>query len=158
MRCCSCQYGARCKFLHATPQQQQKASGFGFGAQTGFQQQQNPNPFGFGVKSGTQLGFGDDSGPKRDQFKVPDYIKTGSDILYCYISIFFWRCLTVYMWISLLQISGPVMHLLLLHGQPIKPNQQIMCRVYSLIPRIIVFLLTADSFPLQLMFMINFFP
>ncbi|OWM89239.1 hypothetical protein CDL15_Pgr010526 [Punica granatum] len=53
----SCQYGARCRYLHSTPQQQQqqRAGGFGFGTRAGFQQQQNPNPYGFGVKSNSQL-------------------------------------------------------------------------------------------------------
>ncbi|XP_010533432.1 PREDICTED: zinc finger CCCH domain-containing protein 16 [Tarenaya hassleriana] len=57
----SCQYGARCKFLHSSPQQQQqqqqqpKTNPFGFGSQTGAQQQQQkPNPFGFGVQGGSQ--------------------------------------------------------------------------------------------------------
>ncbi|MED6157992.1 hypothetical protein PIB30_028702 [Stylosanthes scabra] len=59
----SCQYGDRCKFIHAVPQQQQQQrnlnnnSNFhGFGVQNGFhqQQQQNANPFGFGSKSASQ--------------------------------------------------------------------------------------------------------
>ncbi|KAG8376292.1 hypothetical protein BUALT_Bualt09G0048100 [Buddleja alternifolia] len=70
----SCQYGDRCKFLHATPQQS-KTNTFGFGAQTGTpfqhtnQQQQMPNPFGFGVQNNTQPRGGNDFGSKPNQFK-----------------------------------------------------------------------------------------
>ncbi|XP_078437599.1 zinc finger C-x8-C-x5-C-x3-H type family protein isoform X2 [Wolffia australiana] len=54
----SCQYGDRCKFIHAT-QQQPKTSAFGFGVQStspffsASQQNQNekPNPFGFGLQT-----------------------------------------------------------------------------------------------------------
>ncbi|KAI3447270.1 hypothetical protein Pfo_003935 [Paulownia fortunei] len=70
----SCQYGDRCKFLHATPQQS-KTNPFGFGMQTGTpfqhtnQHQQMPNPFGFGVQNNTQLRGGNDFGSKPNQFK-----------------------------------------------------------------------------------------
>ncbi|KAK6126681.1 hypothetical protein DH2020_039576 [Rehmannia glutinosa] len=70
----SCQYGDRCKFLHATPQQS-KTNSFGFGMQTGSQfqhtnqQQQMPNPFGFGVQNNTQSRGGNDFGSKPNQFK-----------------------------------------------------------------------------------------
>ncbi|XP_006656457.1 zinc finger CCCH domain-containing protein 46 isoform X1 [Oryza brachyantha] len=61
----SCKYGAQCRYLHASPHQQQQArpNPFGFGTgsrqqQPSFgsqfqqqqQQQQKPNPFGFGVQ------------------------------------------------------------------------------------------------------------
>ncbi|KAL8470180.1 hypothetical protein ACS0TY_032882 [Phlomoides rotata] len=73
----SCQYGDRCKFLHATPQGSQplKPSPFGFGAQntTPFQhtnqQQQTPNPFGFGVQNNVQSRGANDFGSKPNQFK-----------------------------------------------------------------------------------------
>ncbi|MED6169804.1 hypothetical protein PIB30_024779 [Stylosanthes scabra] len=91
----SCQYGDRCKFMHAVPQQQQQQrnlnsnnSNFhGFGVQNGFhqQQQQNANPFGFGSKSASQpqqqqpktnpFGFGVHNNsqfkgtPQQNQFK-----------------------------------------------------------------------------------------
>ncbi|XP_039145051.1 LOW QUALITY PROTEIN: zinc finger CCCH domain-containing protein 46 [Dioscorea cayenensis subsp. rotundata] len=51
----SCQFGDRCKFLHAT-QPQSKPNPFGFVTQNPSQpphtaQQQRPNPFGFGVQN-----------------------------------------------------------------------------------------------------------
>jgi len=54
----SCQYGERCKFLHAA-QQQPKPNPFGFGSQSSnFQntnmQQTKSNPFGFGVQNNSQ--------------------------------------------------------------------------------------------------------
>nr|AGT16947.1 zinc finger CCCH domain-containing protein [Saccharum hybrid cultivar R570] len=50
----SCKYGAQCRFVHASSQQQQQAkpNPFGFGSQQ--QQQANPNPFGFGSGSRQQ--------------------------------------------------------------------------------------------------------
>lgn len=73
----SCQYGDRCKFLHATPQgpQQSKPNPFGFAAQnaTPFQhtnqQQQTSNPFGFGVQSNIQSRGANDFGSKPNHFK-----------------------------------------------------------------------------------------
>ncbi|KAJ0985219.1 hypothetical protein J5N97_003575 [Dioscorea zingiberensis] len=52
----SCQFGDRCKFLHAATQTQNKPNPFGFGAHSPSQplntaQQQRPNPFGFGVQN-----------------------------------------------------------------------------------------------------------
>jgi hypothetical protein len=47
---CSCKYGAQCRFVHASSQQQPKSNPFGFG--TGSKQQQpSSNPFGFGTGS-----------------------------------------------------------------------------------------------------------
>lgn len=77
----SCQYGDRCKFLHATQQQQPKPyNAFGFGSQNATQfprnntqqqqQQQKPNPFGFGVQSSSQARGAIDFGSKQNQFKV----------------------------------------------------------------------------------------
>lgn len=71
----SCQYGDRCKFLHAaqTPARQNP---FGFGMQTGNQfqhttlQQQKPNPFGFGVQNSSQPRGASDFGSKQNQFKA----------------------------------------------------------------------------------------
>ncbi|GER36124.1 zinc finger CCCH-type family protein [Striga asiatica] len=72
----SCRYGDRCKFIHATSQQQQpKSNPFGFGVQNGSpfqqtnQQQQMPNPFGFGVQNNNQSKGGNDFGSKPNQFK-----------------------------------------------------------------------------------------
>ncbi|KAM0842979.1 hypothetical protein ACQ4PT_058008 [Festuca glaucescens] len=62
----SCKYGAQCRYLHATSNQQQQQAkpnpfGFGaasrqqqqpFGAQSQQFQQQQPNRFGFGVQGG----------------------------------------------------------------------------------------------------------
>lgn len=50
----SCQYGERCKFLHATQQAQQ----------------QKPNPFGFGVPNNGQSKAVADFGSKQNQYKV----------------------------------------------------------------------------------------
>ncbi|KAH0711197.1 hypothetical protein KY290_011477 [Solanum tuberosum] len=68
----SCQYGERCKFLHAA-QQQPKPNPFGFGSQSSnFQntnmQQTKSNPFGFGVQSNSQPRGSDDLGPKSSPF------------------------------------------------------------------------------------------
>lgn len=72
----SCQYGDRCKFLHAT-QQQPKPSPFGLQNGTQFShtstQQQASNPFGFGVQNGPPQARGgiNDFGKKQNnQFKV----------------------------------------------------------------------------------------
>ncbi|XP_055800886.1 zinc finger CCCH domain-containing protein 16 isoform X2 [Solanum dulcamara] len=69
----SCQYGERCKFLHAA-QQQTKPNPFGFGSQsTNFQStnmpQTKPNPFGFGVQSNSQPRGSNDMGLKQSQYK-----------------------------------------------------------------------------------------
>ncbi|KAK3016008.1 hypothetical protein RJ639_006732 [Escallonia herrerae] len=70
----SCQYGDRCKFLHAS-QQQAKPNAFGFGTQpsTQFfptrQEQQKPNPFGFGIQNSSQPRGISDIGAKQNQFK-----------------------------------------------------------------------------------------
>ncbi|MCD7468331.1 hypothetical protein HAX54_006408 [Datura stramonium] len=69
----SCQYGERCKFLHAA-QQQTKPNPFGFGSQsTNFQstnmQQTKSNPFGFGVQSNSQPRGPNDLGLKQNQYK-----------------------------------------------------------------------------------------
>lgn len=70
----SCQYGDRCKFLHAA-QTPAKPNPFGFGLQTSnqFQQtnveQQKPNPFGFGVQHSSQPRGPSDFGSKQNQFK-----------------------------------------------------------------------------------------
>ncbi|XP_004251711.1 zinc finger CCCH domain-containing protein 16 [Solanum lycopersicum] len=69
----SCQYGERCKFLHAA-QQQPKPNPFGFGSQsTNFQstnmQQTKSNPFGFGVQSNSQPRGSSDLGLKQNQYK-----------------------------------------------------------------------------------------
>ncbi|XP_021689230.2 zinc finger CCCH domain-containing protein 16 isoform X2 [Hevea brasiliensis] len=63
----SCQYGERCKFLHVTPQQQQKPNNnaFGFGSQQQQQQNRFSNPFGFGVQSKPPNDFAN----KQQQFK-----------------------------------------------------------------------------------------
>lgn len=89
----SCQYGDRCRFVHATQQQQipnpsgfgpqsgsrfnqqqQKPNPFGFGAQSGSQfnqQQQKPNPFGFGARNSSQSKGTSDSGTKyQNEVKV----------------------------------------------------------------------------------------
>ncbi|CAN6215704.1 unnamed protein product [Urochloa humidicola] len=53
----SCKYGAQCRFVHASSQQQQqqsKPNPFGFGSSQQQQQQQKPNPFGFGSGSRQQ--------------------------------------------------------------------------------------------------------
>ncbi|XP_049399162.1 zinc finger CCCH domain-containing protein 46 isoform X4 [Solanum stenotomum] len=68
----SCQYGERCKFLHAA-QQQPKPNPFGFGSQSSnFQntnmQQTKSSPFGFGVQSNSQPRGSDDLGPKSSPF------------------------------------------------------------------------------------------
>lgn len=71
----SCQYGARCKFLHAS-QQNSKPNAFGFGTQSDSQfqransQQQKPNPFGFGVQNNSQPRGFSDFGSKQNQAKV----------------------------------------------------------------------------------------
>nr|XP_043628027.1 zinc finger CCCH domain-containing protein 16-like [Erigeron canadensis] len=59
-----CQYGERCRFLHASQQQQAKPNPFGLGTQssltfpnTNSSQPQKPNPFGFGVKNNSQTTF-----------------------------------------------------------------------------------------------------
>nr|XP_043625093.1 zinc finger CCCH domain-containing protein 16-like [Erigeron canadensis] len=53
-----CQYGERCRFLHASQQQQAKPNPFGLGTQsTNSSQPQKPNPFGFGVKNNSQTAF-----------------------------------------------------------------------------------------------------
>ncbi|XP_038696429.1 zinc finger CCCH domain-containing protein 46 isoform X2 [Tripterygium wilfordii] len=69
----SCRYGDRCKFLHATPNQQQpKANAFGFGQpqqQQQQQQRQNPNPFGFGVQNSSQSRGATNFGNKQTQVK-----------------------------------------------------------------------------------------
>ncbi|KAL2229199.1 UNVERIFIED_CONTAM: Zinc finger CCCH domain-containing protein 16 [Sesamum indicum] len=72
----SCQYGDRCKFLHASPSpQQSKTNPFGFGMQTSAtfqrtnQQQQMPNPFGFGVQNNNQLRGANNFGSQPNQFK-----------------------------------------------------------------------------------------
>ncbi|KAL1324625.1 hypothetical protein HN51_034798 [Arachis hypogaea] len=83
----SCQYGDRCKFIHAVAQQQGKPNNsfHGFGGQNSFyqqqqqQQQQNVNPFGFGSKSASQphqqqqktnpFGFGVQNNINNSQFK-----------------------------------------------------------------------------------------
>ncbi|XP_044472563.1 zinc finger CCCH domain-containing protein 16 isoform X2 [Mangifera indica] len=66
----SCQYGERCKFLHAS-QQQPKSKAIGFGTQAASQQQnhQKPNPFGFGVQSNPQSKGPNNFGSKQNQFK-----------------------------------------------------------------------------------------
>ncbi|XP_049346970.1 zinc finger CCCH domain-containing protein 16 isoform X3 [Solanum verrucosum] len=69
----SCQYGERCKFLHAA-QQQPKPNPFGFGSQSSnFQntnmQQTKSNPFGFGVQSNSQPRGSSDLGLKQNQYK-----------------------------------------------------------------------------------------
>ncbi|KAM7473493.1 hypothetical protein LguiB_020736 [Lonicera macranthoides] len=70
----SCQYGARCKFLHAS-QQNSKPNAFGFGTQNDSQfqhansQQQKPNPFGFGVQNNSQPRGFSDFGSKQNQAK-----------------------------------------------------------------------------------------
>ncbi|KAM3321241.1 zinc finger CCCH domain-containing protein 16 [Capsicum chacoense] len=69
----SCQYGERCKFLHAA-QQQPKPNPFGFGSQSSnFQstnvQQTKSNPFGFGVQNNSQPRGFNDFGPKQNQYK-----------------------------------------------------------------------------------------
>ncbi|KAK4343323.1 hypothetical protein RND71_036417 [Anisodus tanguticus] len=69
----SCQYGERCKFQHAAPQQP-KPNPFGFGSQsTNFQstnmQQTKSNPFGFGVQSNSQPRGSNDLGLKQNQYK-----------------------------------------------------------------------------------------
>lgn len=73
----SCQYGARCKFLHVTPQQP-KANGSGFGMQSSLPQQQKPNPFGFGTQSSSPqqqkpnpFGFGSQSSSPQLQKPNP---------------------------------------------------------------------------------------
>ncbi|XP_060210035.1 zinc finger CCCH domain-containing protein 16 isoform X1 [Lycium barbarum] len=69
----SCQYGERCKFQHAAPQQP-KPNPFGFGSQsTNFQstnmQQTKSNPFGFGVQSNSQPRGSNDLVLKQNQYK-----------------------------------------------------------------------------------------
>ncbi|KAK3019720.1 hypothetical protein RJ639_003156, partial [Escallonia herrerae] len=70
----SCQFGDRCKFLHAS-QQQAKPNAFGFGTQPSTQfyptrpEQQKPNPFGFGIQNGSQPRGISDIGAKQNQFK-----------------------------------------------------------------------------------------
>lgn len=70
----SCKYGAQCKFLHVT-QQQQQPNIFGFGSQAGSafnhrtSEQEKPNPFGFGVKNNIQSKGTTDSGSRQNQFK-----------------------------------------------------------------------------------------
>ncbi|XP_031504117.1 zinc finger CCCH domain-containing protein 16 isoform X2 [Nymphaea colorata] len=55
----SCQYGARCKFLHTVPQQTE-SNPYGFGTKAASQAE--ANPYGFGVKAAPQakgpVGFG----------------------------------------------------------------------------------------------------
>ncbi|KAI3939260.1 hypothetical protein MKX01_002128 [Papaver californicum] len=68
----SCQYGDRCKFLHANQQQSKPNNPFGFGSQSSNtnQQQQKPNPFGFGTQSNSQSNVQSDFGSKnQNQFK-----------------------------------------------------------------------------------------
>ncbi|XP_065847167.1 zinc finger CCCH domain-containing protein 16 [Euphorbia lathyris] len=62
----SCQYGARCKFLHVNSQQQPRANNnaFGFGVPQK-QQNQSSNPFGFGVQSKPSNDFSNN----QQQFK-----------------------------------------------------------------------------------------
>ncbi|XP_059276605.1 zinc finger CCCH domain-containing protein 16 isoform X2 [Lycium ferocissimum] len=69
----SCQYGERCKFQHAAPQQP-KPNPFGFGSQSAnFQstnmQQTKSNPFGFGVQSNSQPRGSNDLVLKQNQYK-----------------------------------------------------------------------------------------
>ncbi|KAK4727736.1 hypothetical protein R3W88_032653 [Solanum pinnatisectum] len=69
----SCQYGERCKFLHAA-QQQPKPNPFGFGSQSSnFQntnmQQTKSNPFGLGVQGNSQPRGSNDLGLKQNQYK-----------------------------------------------------------------------------------------
>jgi hypothetical protein len=81
---CSCKYGAQCRFVHASSQQQPKSNPFGFG--TGSKQQQpSSNPFGFGTGSRQQqqqpssnpFGFG--TGSKQQQpSSSPSGVGTGS--------------------------------------------------------------------------------
>ncbi|XP_073143431.1 zinc finger CCCH domain-containing protein 16 isoform X2 [Henckelia pumila] len=58
----SCQYGNRCKFLHAT--QQSKTNPFGFGVQ-----QQTSNPFNFSKQDDSHTRGRNDFGSKPNQFK-----------------------------------------------------------------------------------------
>ncbi|GJN39293.1 hypothetical protein PR202_gb28402 [Eleusine coracana subsp. coracana] len=70
-----CKYGAQCRFVHASSQQQQqpKSNPFGFG--TGSSQQPKSNPFGFGTGSSQQqqqpksnpFGFGTGSTQQQQQ-------------------------------------------------------------------------------------------
>jgi hypothetical protein len=72
---CSCKYGAQCRFVHASSQQQQqpKSNPFGFGTGSKQQPQPSSNPFGFGTgnrqqqpqPSSNPFGFG--TGSKQHQ-------------------------------------------------------------------------------------------
>ncbi|CAJ1934099.1 unnamed protein product [Sphenostylis stenocarpa] len=60
----SCQYGERCRYLHAN--QQRKPNVQGFGGQSASHQQQSTNPFGFG--SGSRSSFGSQQPQKSNSF------------------------------------------------------------------------------------------